>query len=133
MLRSLGQVLALFALMASVVNAQCAMSCSLQTGLRSQIPASPAHRVSGVAHACCPASRIPTNAPPRPQGPCSEQQAGVGAVEITRLQHWEVPSGATLICESAPALLKISLQSDHLEFRTFSGWPDRAAFSEMRV
>ena len=54
MVRITGQFLALFAVLASAINAQCALSCSLQN-----IPLPVPHHLSGThafaaEHACCP-------------------------------------------------------------------------------
>jgi hypothetical protein len=52
-IRQLGKVLALVAMMASVVNAQCAMSCSLQSGNPPTVAPKPIV-MDVTTHACCP-------------------------------------------------------------------------------
>lgn len=73
MFRLAGQFLAIVAVMASAINAQCALSCSMQG-----MPGNGPHqthsvRSQGGAHACCPNRNIPTphgEERPQQQQPC---------------------------------------------------------------
>jgi hypothetical protein len=56
MMRQLGKILALAAMMVSIVNAQCAISCSLQSFGGGLI-------IHGTTHACCPHGSAPAQAP----------------------------------------------------------------------
>ncbi|SRR6266699_1644488 len=55
MIRQLGKVFALAAMMVSIINAQCAISCSIQS-LRGSTPVvqSSGALIHGASHACCP-------------------------------------------------------------------------------
>ena len=70
MIRQLGQSLALVAMMASVINARCAISCSLQSIARSSTV-----QVSRVdpyrpGHACCPHQGVPKSNQQKDEIPC---------------------------------------------------------------
>lgn len=87
MLRIFGQFLAMFAVIASAVNAQCAISCSLQR-------ASGAERTSAVlqsshpGHACCSkrSSTVPDQQPRRQ--PCPNPVSGISdSAVVPAVQH----------------------------------------------
>ena len=70
MVKLRGQSLALIAMMASVINAQCAVSCSLQSIAGST--ASHANRLDPdrAGHACCPQHRVPKPKQQQDEAPC---------------------------------------------------------------
>jgi hypothetical protein len=69
MFKLLGHFLALAAMTASVINAQCAVSCSLHSSSRSpSSEASPAN-LGGSDHSCCPHRRAPGPTQPK-DNPC---------------------------------------------------------------
>lgn len=71
MVRFLERILALVAIMASAINAQCAMSCSLQPIAHfSSNLLSRAALVSN-SHACCPHQGTQTQKPQSDSGPCA--------------------------------------------------------------
>lgn len=98
MLRCLGQVLSIVAVLASAINTQCDVSCSLESVTRSA-----AHEISSVAsprtgHACCPEQK---SSKPRDknrqQQPCSNLLLTVSDVGIaTALQHLAAPPSSAL-------------------------------------
>ena len=73
MLRYIGQILAMFAMVASAINAQCALYCSLRMA-----PSSAAYSASGApssdsGHSCCPEREAPlTDTQNRRQHPCAD-------------------------------------------------------------
>lgn len=70
MFRVLGRVLAIVAVMASAVNAQCALSCSLQASQLAR-PGAAVASFAHAGHACCPDSKSPArNEVPRQNRPC---------------------------------------------------------------
>jgi hypothetical protein len=73
MFRFAGQFLAIMAVMASAINAQCALSCSMQ-GMKGDAPQqAQIVRQHGGAHACCPDQHAPEpngKEQPRQQQPC---------------------------------------------------------------
>jgi hypothetical protein len=70
MVKLLGQSLALIAMVTSVINAQCAVSCSLQSFAGS--PASQASRIDPdyTGHACCPHQGLPKPKQQKDEVPC---------------------------------------------------------------
>ena len=73
MFKLLGQLLALVAIMASALNAQCAVSCSLITPALSSEPRSINAGQSDAdqsQHACCPHQSAPNPKQPRHNVPC---------------------------------------------------------------
>ena len=72
-MKLLGQSLALMAMIASVINALCAVSCSLQSIAGS--PPSHARRVDsdGAGHACCPNQGVPKPKQQKREVPCPHQ------------------------------------------------------------
>ena len=70
MFRFLGRALAIVAVMASAVNAQCALSCSLQASHHVR-PSVSLAQAAHAGHACCPDLKSPArNEAPRQKQPC---------------------------------------------------------------
>lgn len=137
MFRLAGQFLAIVAVMASAVNAQCALSCSMQ-GMTGNVPHQ-AHIVpsrSG-AHACCPAQNTP--APdgkelPQQQQPCPIPVVTAGdIVAANPIQHSDV---AQLFEGPKPVSLDQYLPVRRYAPSVFvdsSGIPDIPAFAILRI
>jgi hypothetical protein len=84
MVMLLGQSLALIAMMAPVINAKCAVSCTLQSIAGS--PASHASRVDSdrTGHACCPHQGVPKPKQQKDEIPCPHP---VQAADEARLNN----------------------------------------------
>ncbi len=137
MFRLAGQFLAIVAVMASAVNAQCALSCSMQgmTGNASHR----AHLVpsrSG-AHACCPAQNTP--APngkelPQQQQPCPIPVVTtsdiVAANPIQHLDFSQLFDGPTPV--SLDPYLPVRRYAPSVLVDS-SGIPDIPAFAILRI
>lgn len=78
MLRFIGQFLAIFAALASTVNAQCLLACSLQS-----IPRPISIRAQHAGHACCPEQKpsVPGDQDKHRQR-CSDPLLTVGAAAV---------------------------------------------------
>ncbi len=61
MFRSLGQILAVVAIVATAVNAQCALSCSLKASTQSSAydDSTSGTHLTRIGHACCPGQKSP--------------------------------------------------------------------------
>jgi len=129
----LGQTLALFALLASTINAQCALTCSLQA----KTPTSKSHyQVSGAAHACCPErhSSLPREQQEQPKPLCPDPAPVVNsAAEVTPLQEFVVSHWAVCIsgCTSASAIAEFG--TDRSAITLASCLPFSSAFAILRV
>ncbi len=115
MVKRLGQSLALIAMMASVIIAQCAVSCSLQSIAGS--PASHASRVDAdrTGHACCPHRGAPKPKQQKDGIPCPHP---VPAADDARLSNSSAsfnPIPAVIVTglshEYRPQLAEIDLES----------------------
>ena len=87
MVRFLGQLLAMFALAASAINAQCELTCSLQASAP----------VVKASHACCPGN----TAQNRQQAPCTHTTPRTVALGLTASPQ-ELPLLEFAALQSAP-------------------------------
>jgi hypothetical protein len=137
MFRLVGQFLAIVAVMASAVNAQCALSCSMQ-GMTGNAPhqAHIAPSRSG-AHACCPAQNAP--APngkelPQQQQPCPIPVVTAGEIVAANSIQYsavaQVIDGPTLA--SLDQYLPVRRYAPSV-FVDSSGIPDVPAFAILRI
>ena len=128
----LGRVLAILAVMASAVNAQCALSCSLKLSQPHRIAAAGLARTG---HACCARSTLPFHQEaPTPTQPCSPAAPAVAEVELpaplelTSALHFLTECFAPLL-DYASLVARIGLL---IQFR-LPHLPDAPAFSILRV
>jgi len=132
--RLFGKVLALFAVMASAINAQCVMSCLLQTAMTARVHGMTRDSASRTGHACCPRQR--SSAPKQqeqPKQPCPNVAAMSGAVEVTPPQYWNTAQPTSLDHGIAMARL-IPIRRVFLAERLgLSGLPNIALLSVLRV
>ena len=78
MLKYIGQILAMFAMVASAINAQCALYCSLRMAPNSAAYRASGAPSSGTGHSCCPERKAPlTDTQNRRQHPCADPLATV--------------------------------------------------------
>ena len=82
MLKLLGHFLALTAMTASVINAQCAMSCSLHSDSRSPSSEASPPNLGGSDHSCCPHRRAPGPMQPKGGNPCHRTVAIADGVRL---------------------------------------------------
>ncbi len=131
----LGQVLAFFAVAASAFNAQCAVSCSLQTAKVTAAYEVAAYSASHAGHACCPSQRSSSsNQQERHKQPCPNSSPVIGsAVEVTPLQYWDTPHLADFDCGNVMRVSVPMRRAALPEAFDFSGLPGIPAFSVLRV
>jgi hypothetical protein len=80
--RNFGNILALIAVMASAINAQCALTCSLQA-LSSVAPTEAQMVQPNLAgHACCPRSKQTEPTKEKSPKPCSDPLVVIGGVNF---------------------------------------------------
>ena len=137
MFRFAGQFLAIVAVMASAINAQCVLACSLQ-GVTGNVPHE-AHRVHSPrgAHACCPQQNAPTRhgkeRPQQPQ-PCPVPLVITSDLAVASLtQYSGLPQ---LFAGPAPLFPYGDLPIRHYAPPVFvdsSGNPDIPAFAILRI
>jgi hypothetical protein len=70
MVKMLGQFLAIVTMMASVVNAQCVVSCSFQSATRSPAPFASRVQSNRTAHSCCQHQGLPKQKQQKNDAPC---------------------------------------------------------------
>ncbi len=70
MVKLLGQFLAIVTMMASVVNAQCVVSCSFQSGTRSPAPQASRVESNRTGHTCCKHQGVPKQKQQKDDAPC---------------------------------------------------------------
>ncbi|MDQ6678990.1 MAG: hypothetical protein M3Z09_17035 [Acidobacteriota bacterium] len=137
MFRCIGQLLAILAVVASALNAQCALSCSLQAMAKSSGQGARTVSSRGNKHACCPEQKIP--APddpdrPRQQQPCPDPVLTINDVTFaTPIQHSETPryfAGSS--GHSVDAALPVRLYALPVVVDS-SGIPEIPAFFILRV
>ena len=109
MLKRLGQSLALVAMMASVLNAQCAVSCSLKSTTQS-----PSSEPSGIdldqtQHSCCPHHGAPTPKERKHEVPCPPP---LPAASKDRAEH------AIAISDSPVALIAVDFSHQYRRLTT---------------
>ncbi len=137
MFRLAGQFLAIIAVMASAINAQCALSCSMQ-GTPGKAPHQ-AHivRSQGDAHACCHNRHTPApqgEEQPQQQQPCPIPVVTAGeivaAYPIQYSAVAQVIDGPTLA--SLDQYLPVRRYAPSV-FVDSSGVPDIPAFAILRI
>jgi hypothetical protein len=106
-MRQLGKTLALIAMMASVINAQCAMSCSLQTFGNSAAAESKPALVHAETHACCPrhdsnSQQAPGNTCPRPTSHSDEVRLETNGTAFVLAAGVDLPMSTESIAIAAP-------------------------------
>jgi hypothetical protein len=111
MVKLRGQSLALIAMVASVINAQCALSCSLQS--IAGPTASHASRVDPdrTGHACCPHQGVPKPKQQTNEGPCPNPAPAADQVRLNKTRLNMIPAVivASLIREYCPQLAETYL------------------------
>jgi hypothetical protein len=98
MVKLLGQSLALIAMTASVINAQCAVSCALQ----SNAAGSPAQHVIRVdpdraGHACCRHQSVPKPKRHKDEVPCSHPVPAAAARHNTSIAIFSTIPSAVIV------------------------------------
>lgn len=135
MFRIFGQFLAMIALMASAVNAQCAVSCLFNNASRAEhtrpVSVQPFH----TGHACCPNQKAPGPGDQQRRQPCPNPAATVSNnVAVPVVQHQDAgPLSAALSCVYSFDLL---LPNQHLPVPNPANRiavQDPSAFSVLRV
>lgn len=75
MLRRFGQMLAILAVVASVLNAQCALACSLAAHESAPAEKYATVQVPAADHACCPATQNPKRSRTQDHAPCPDSHS----------------------------------------------------------
>ena len=70
MAKMLGQFLAIMTMMASVINAQCIMSCAFQSGTSSRAPQASRVESNRAGHTCCNRQGVPKQKQRKDDAPC---------------------------------------------------------------
>src|SRR5260370_39934238 len=70
MIKLLGPFLALAAMTASIINAQCGVSCAIHS------------KTGGSNHSCCPPSAPPASTQPKDGDPCHHTEAAADGVRL---------------------------------------------------
>jgi hypothetical protein len=135
MFRYFGQFFAIVAALASAINAQCALSCSLQTVTRSA-----AHETSNVhsprtGHPCCPEQKAPVPSDQnRQQQPCPDPLPTISDIRAaTALQHLDAPQSFDLASGYSFDLVPPVHRSPLPVVVDSSGFHDAPAFSVLRI
>jgi hypothetical protein len=99
MVRRLGRMLAIVAVMAAAVDAQCVLSCSLVAMARPVSNETISAHVSNSRHACCPNPKSPGHGrQDQNKQPCPSPVSELNAFPVaTQLQQWDVPR----VCDPA--------------------------------
>lgn len=131
---SLGQLLALFAILASAINAQCALSCSLLLEIRS-VPKQGVTQASPAGHACCSKGRGAANKQQeQPIAPCPHPLPSISnAVELSPIQGVAAPDWVAEVVGRASAPLAFLEYASHRRQIESSGLPPDSAFRVLRV
>src|SRR6266849_1439095 len=98
MFKLLGHFLALAAMTASVINAQCAVSCSLHSNTPS-----PSSKTGRSDHSCCPHKGAPSPMQPKDGDPCQHPEAVADGI---RLQY-------SVGCTSIPLEIVVGRVHEH--------------------
>lgn len=135
MLKYFGQFLAIVAVLASAINAQCAISCSMQTMTRSAAGRTTSVHAPRTGHACCPEQNAPVPSDQNQhQQPCPDPSPNLSALAVPlSLQHLDVPQ--SFDSESAYSfVVAIRVQRSPLAVVVdSSGLPDIPPFSVLRL
>src|ERR1700733_874735 len=86
-IRRLGKAFALVAVMASVVNANCTLSCSFQQLLSGALHPMEITQSAHTGHTCCPGTEKPEPAKEIPHQPCSDPLLTGGALSFADAPH----------------------------------------------
>jgi len=133
--RIFGQFLAMIALMASAVNAQCAMSCLLQNGARARQTSPVTVQPSHTGHACCPDQKAPRPGDQQRRQPCPDPTASVSNnIAVPVVQHQD--AGPLLAMLSRVSFFDLLLPIQHLPVPNPANRiavQDPPAFSVLRV
>jgi hypothetical protein len=110
MLRRFGQFLALIAVMASALNAQCALSCSMQALPQTTPNHANIVQSAGTGHAgheCCPSETIPKPTRDDKGRSCSDPLLTTNSADVTNVTNVVAPLhcfGLALIPRSEPVV-----------------------------
>lgn len=109
MLKDFGPFLAMFALIASAVNSQCALSCSLQSrpstggGHIALLPTS--------HHACCPEKKSTSSNRSSPRTPCPNSLTGIDlSAVVTSVPHSDTVDVLSLLPVTCSMEFKLQVQ-----------------------
>jgi hypothetical protein len=135
MFKRFGQILAIVAVMASVVNAQCDLSCSLQAMTRPVAAGAGSIKSTHAGHPCCPPEQVPEPSDQHPhQQPCPDPLPVVSDLAVATPLHLDsLPQWSDLTAgHSFDLVLRVQPSASPLVV-DFSPVPDIPAFSVLRI
>jgi hypothetical protein len=135
MFKRLGQILAVVAVMASAVNAQCDLSCSLQAMTRPAAPEAGSIKATHAGHPCCPAQQVPQPSDQhRHQQPCPDPLPVVSDLTVATNLHVDSPPQWADLTAGHSFNLVLPIQQSSLPLVVESPpAPDISAFSILRI
>jgi hypothetical protein len=135
MFKRLGQILAIVGVLASVANAQCDLSCSLEVMTRPVTAAAGRVKSTHAGHPCCPTQQVPKPSDQhRHQPSCPDPLPVVSDLAVATPLHLDsLPQWSDLAAgHSFDAVLRVQSSVLPLVFDT-SPVPDIPAFAVLRI
>ena len=137
MVSYIGRFVAIFAMVASGINAQCAMSCSLQPVVLSSRVEKQSVHPPRAGHACCPEQKAPAPADQhrqQRQKPCSDPALTLTDLAfITWIEHSDAPRHFDWQSQPSDEISLVVYQCIDPEAFDCSGLTGGPAFTILRI
>ena len=134
MLRVFGQFVAIIAVMATAINAQCALSCSLQLAKRITPHQASSVESSRPSHPCCPVKKSPVPEKQNGNTLCPDAVPALSAAGVSGSSQFVTAPLSLEIASTLPAVPTLPRQLSTLPALVdSSGLRGGSAFSVLRI